>query len=297
MKSFGKLEKSDLENDFEGVIFKSFDHEEMYEYELFNIEGSKLELVKEYINKINKDEEYYLYYRGDSFKRFGESFDEIVNHSLNKFFIVGFKGIDFYKNERAEGYYDPFDVDKSEYIKKLTDVVRDKFPNFSEDKLEKYSDTKLEVLYSLIHNVGKEKMPEEKEHSPLISVTVGDNNYEVARDFCGIDEHKYGFIILGFEKFGKYSIDSEILKEFNLQNEELIENEKEILIKNALWPSNIIGIFILKNNEKIFIVNPWLLHKFKTRTQRESYLININQENFTKLRKGLSYSQYSARPY
>lgn len=302
MKSIRDLEKTDLKKDFENVTFRTFDYKEMFEYELLDLEQSKVELVKEYINKINKDKDYYLYYRGDLFKRFGKSFDEIVNHSLNKLFIVGHKGMSFYNTEIEEGYYNNFSVDNSGEIKTLIRKIKDKFPNFSEDKLKGYpADRQLELLYSIIHNLGEENMEADKRCSPFVSVTVGDNNFDVAEIFCGIKKVKskrgYGFIILGFEKVGEYYIDSEILREFGLQLEEIIDMEQEILIKNVLWPSNIIGVFILKDDEKFFVVNPWLLYTLETYPQRESYLIYVDQKDFSELSKRLGYRQYGYRPY
>ena len=299
MKSESKLIKSDLKKDFEKVVFKSFSHEEKYEYSLFNLDESKKKLVMEYINNINVNADYYLYYRGDSFKKFGDNFDYIVNQSLNKYFIVGFKGADFYKNESRRGFYNPFHIKDPNDLKKLIRIIKARFPSFAEEKLEEYPDDKLDILHALIHISGKEGLPEEKENSPLVSVAVGDGNFIIAKEFSNVAENSYGFIILGFEKIGKYYIDSEILEEFNVQDKDIIKEEQEMMIKNALWPSNIIGIFALtkNNHEKSFIVNPWLLNKFESDSLRESYLIDVNQVNFPEFSEDLGNAQYSIRPY
>lgn len=296
MKINDKLVKSDLKYDFENSIFKSFSHEEKYEYNLFDLNDSEIKSVEEYIRSVNDSENYFLYYRGDSLKKFGKDYNDIVKFSLNKFFIVGFKGADFYRNEREKGYYNPFINEDAKYLEVLIKEIKKQFPNFSQAKLEKYPEKKLDILLALIHNSG-EYFPMEKENSPLVSVAVANGNFDIAKIFSEIEDNEYGFIILGFEKLGKYYIDSELLKEFNIQKRGVIDFEQEMMIKKALWPSNIIGIFTLNKDEKNFIVNPWLLYKLKKGLNSESYLINVIQEDFSELSKDLGYSQYSTRSY
>ena len=163
---------------------------------------------------------------------------------------------------------------------------------------------RLRLLQAIVHNCGKETFSDFKSYvSHYVSTTVGTGNYNIAKSF--IDNE--GFIIFGFEKIGKYFVNSKELQLLLNKSEEhqyIIDVEQEIMIENVLWPSNIFGLFYIHNDKRMFIINPWLVVKLQQSetmeiVAKDSFdpLIYVDQSNFDNIYKELGYGEYLCRPY
>ncbi|UDM80397.1 hypothetical protein [Vagococcus fluvialis] len=282
-----KVKKADTREDFEGITLLSFDIGKMYEYDLKPLnEFIDEESFFEYLEKIDNDKDFFTYYRGDNLKGISDSPDFLRDHGLGKIFVVGHKGMGFFKdNFVSQVKYEESD---SILLEDLIQKIERKFPKFDRTKLP--DDDKYSVVKAIIHNSGIDHF-EEKKESYYISVAVGNDNFEVANDFA-LENSKKSFILMGVKEHSDQIIDSEYLAGFMVQNYEIIEEEKELLIKNVLWPFSIIGIFIIFDNKKEFVVNPWLVVAIKNNRFNKKFYFDVNQEMFDKFYKDMGYKSF-----
>lgn len=269
----------------------------MSTYTLSEIGEEDTKQFFKYLQKFEEDEEHFLYYRGDNFSKFGHSAKHIAESMLGKFFVVGEKGQSYFHTKMSASF--EYEND-SESINRIIEELSDKCPEFSKDELSSDHLTRAKQIYAIIHNAGKEfcemKLDEEfksqKEQSYFVSVAVGNNNFEKANDFLPGDS---GFIIMGFCSKKEPFIISDTLKKFNVQTDDIIDEEQEVLIANVLWPSNIIGVFVVKDGQKYFVVNPGLMELFHGNATSKHPYIYVNQKDFDEYYKALNYESYITR--
>ncbi|WP_434364483.1 hypothetical protein ACORHU_09945 [Streptococcus sp. KHUD_015] len=297
-----KFKKADLDIDFTDVDFRTIDPKYMSGYRLEVVEEEIIKKFKFFISNVNSSDSFFTYYRGTRLKHIYPDVSYILKNGLNKFFIVGDKGVDFIKNQLGDSQNRMLSEQFSneEY---LLNEIKIKI-NIDEIFLPSDKKMRLRLLQAIVHNCGKETFSDFKSYvSHYVSTTVGTGNYKIAKSF--IDNE--GFIIFGFEKIGKYFVNSKELQLLLTQSEEhqyIIDVEQEIMIENVLWPSNIFGLFYIHNDKRIFIINPWLVVKLQQSetmeiVAKDSFdpLIYVDQSNFDNIYKELGYGEYLCRPY
>lgn len=297
-----KFEKADLDRDFTEVDFRTIDPKCMSGYQLEVVDEEIIKKFKSFISNVNFSDSFFTYYRGTRLKHISSDISYILKHGLNKFFIVGDKGVDFIENQlgASQNQILSEQFNNEEYLLReiKTKINIDEFFLPSDKKM------KLRLLQAIVHNCGKETFSDFKSYvSHYVSTTVGNGNYNIAKNF--IDNE--GFIIFGFEKIGKYFVNSKELQLLLYKSEEhqsIIDFEQEIMIENVLWPSNIFGLFYIHNDKRMFIINPWLVVKLQQIENMEIVpedsfdpLIYVDQSNFDNIYKELGYGEYLCRPY
>lgn len=286
-----KKTKENILNDFKNIKLYTFLTTNLIEYELIELNLHQKKSFFNYLFFFENNKEYFTYYRGDDLKRYGGSnFGETLSKQLGKFFIVGFKGMSYFDSNIEVSKYCINENILIERSEELLKKINEENINFDETLLSTDSKSRIEEIFAIVHNAA-EKFPEEKKSSPFISVTVGNENFDVAKSFSGFSREEKGFVIMGFEKESEPYIDSETLRKFNLQNNDTIDSEKEIMVRDVLWPDRIIGIFALHKSEISFIVNPWLMCKLKN-TETTDPFIYIDQKDFNDIYKDLGYKNY-----
>ncbi|MGQ7418340.1 hypothetical protein ACTGW1_09765 [Streptococcus suis] len=296
MEKTKKFTKTDLQQDFSNVVFKTIDPTKMQQYSLDEVSKEIIDKFINFISKVNESESWFTYYRGTRFEKIDSDADCVLKHGLNKFFIVGEKGVTYMDNQQSKASMTELE---SQYQneEELLEIIRASDIKLEEFFLPTESSLRIKILQAILHISGKEIFPNFKSFmSQFISTAVGTNNFNIAKNFIG----DKGFIIFGFEKIGNYFINSEQLRYPLIDSEIsrcLIDTEQEVMIEEVLWPSNIFGLFYINGTEKIFIINPWLVEKMKTEEEFENPLIYVNQENFNNIFKDLGYGDYAYRPY
>ena len=297
-----KFEKEDLDIDFTDVDFRTIDPKCMTEYHLEAVNGEIIKKFKSFINNVNSSDSFFTYYRGTQLKHINPDVSYILKNGLNKFFIVGDKGVNFIKNQLGDGQNQILSeqFNNEEY---LLNEIKTKI-NIDDIFLPSDKNLKLRLLQAIVHNCGKETFFNFKSYmSHYVSTTVGTGNYNIAKNF--IDNK--GFIIFGFEKISKYFVNSRELQFLLSQSEEhqfIIDVEQEIMIENVLWQSNMFGLFYIHNEKRMFIINPWLVIKLKHSettggVAKDDFdpFIYVDQRDFDNLYKELGYGEYILRPY
>jgi hypothetical protein len=297
-----KFKKVDLDIDFIDVDFRTIDPKCMSGYQLEVVNEEIIKKFKLFISNVNFSDSFFTYYRGTRLKHINSDISYILKHGLNKFFIVGDKGVDFIENKLGDSQNQILSeqFNDEEY---LLNEIKTKI-NIDEFFLPSDKKMRLRLLQAIVHNCGKETFYNFKSYvSHYVSTTVGTGNYNIAKSF--IDNE--GFIIFGFEKIGKYFVNSKELQLLLNKSEEhqyIIDVEQEIMIENVLWPSNIFGLFYIHNNKRMFIINPWLVVKLQQSetteiVAKDSFdpFIYVDQRDFDNLYKELGYGEYIFRPY
>ena len=99
MKKTDKFKNNRLFDDFEGISFKTITNQDNYKF--ITLETYIINLFKQYISVINESLEYFTYYRGDILNLMEEDTQVFLEKKLNKFFIVGQKGVNFYRENEV----------------------------------------------------------------------------------------------------------------------------------------------------------------------------------------------------
>ena len=99
MEKTDKFGNKILLDDFEEVCFKTITNRDNYEF--ITVELGIIDLFKQYIKVINESTEYFTYYRGDILNLMEEDTQVLLKKKLHKFFIVGQKGVTFYRDNEV----------------------------------------------------------------------------------------------------------------------------------------------------------------------------------------------------
>lgn len=266
MKKTDKFKNNRLFDDFEGISFKTITNQD--DYKFITLETYIIDLFKQYISVINESQEYFTYYRGDILNLMEEDTQVLLEKKLYKFFIVGQKGVNFYRENEV-----CLDDEMSQIVK---------------------------------HIDGESDLEFKNKESKFISVSVGDSSFEIAQEYskhCN-DPKGEGLIIFGFEEIYKIIDPSQV---YRLPEEilELSDSEGEVLLRDIICPDSILGLFSICDSRKSFIINPWLVNRLKQlkgneSTNREDIIkekpfFKIDQIKFNEYLEELNLKRYAIR--
>lgn len=266
MKKTDKFKNNRLFDDFEGISFKTITNQDNYEF--ITLETYIIDLFKQYISVINESLEYFTYYRGDILNLMEEDTQVFLEKKLNKFFIVGQKGVNFYRENEV-----CLDDELSQIVK---------------------------------HIDGESDLEFKNNKSKFISVSVGDSSLEIAQEYskdCNNSKGE-GLIIFGFEEINNM-IDPSQLYSFPKELLELSDSEGEVLLREIICPDSIFGLFSICDGRKNFIINPWLVNRLKQLKDikstdrkdiiKEKPFFKINQVKFDEYLEELNMKRYAIR--
>lgn len=266
MKKTDKFKNNRLLDDFEGICFKTITNQDTYEF--IAVEVYIINLFKQYIRVINESSRWFTYYRGDILNLMEEDTQVFLKEKLNKFFIVGQKGVNFYKENEV-----CFDA---------------------------------EILQIVKHIDGESDLEFKSNKSEFISVSVGDSNFEIAQEYSKHRNNPQGegLIIFGFEEIYNV-IDPSQLYNFPKEHLDLSDSEGEVLLRKAIFPDSILGLFNICDSRKEFIINPWLVkHLERLKDIKSTVLENtikadpflkINQDKFDEYLGELNIKRHAIR--
>lgn len=295
-----KMQKMDLDIDFANVNFYSFDVTEMTSYTLVEVSETLRENFLKFVEQINNSVDYFTYYSGNPLDNLDVDAENLINHSLGKFFIVGEKGRNYKVNEL-------YSVKRQKKIEKdylkhseLERYITKHIETYDDEEMTDNPSKNLRFLQAIVHLVGERSLREFNQLSTyFISTAVGTGNFSIAKDFAKQEPNSNGyrgFVIFGFEAVqSRAYVDSVELLPFlgkDKRYEEMIEKEQEIMIMQALFPRRIFGIFYWWKETLNFIINPWLSKKL-CEGNLDTIEIDVNQELFDRFYKDLGYDSYT----
>lgn len=236
---------------------------------------------------------------------------------FKRFFVVGAKGNAYRDNITRDDNIAYFT--NREYkteIHRLLDLInsvleKNDFGKIDYDKLRDVigEESKMyEFLLILAHNVGNKW--ENKSKSPFLSTTYGRDAFKTALKFAQHkNKGKYSYIIFAISndksKHGFKTVDfDQYLRRLNVEWYDDIHSEK--IIKDAIFPHHIIGVFQVDNysKSKSFIINPYLYRMIETAVKSKcfnyyklhdyicNYGIQVEQSDFAQFASALGYKSY-----
>lgn len=255
------------------TMFELFDQRSRYE----SIRPQTKKKLNDFLNKLNNDSNYKILFRGTNFGYITEkrSFEEF--ELLKRVFIVGDKAKRFFDDELKEIFDNNFLESKFNSFKEIDTATI--LGRLSSDYLQRNAE-----LRALIHFLNKEVEGYDKRADSLVSTTFSLRTaLEFANEDYGINQ---GYIIVSFEN-QRHIFNTKDLKEIvGKPKSELIDEEKEFMINQAIFPNKIIGII---TPEKNFIINPWLVKKLESSEVISDFEIPVDQTLFDKFKKDLGY--------
>ncbi|HEM2866557.1 TPA: hypothetical protein U0658_002312, partial [Streptococcus suis] len=185
MEKTKKFTKTDLQQDFSNVVFKTIDPTKMQQYSLDEVSKEIIDKFINFISKVNESESWFTYYRGTRFEKIDSDADCVLKHGLNKFFIVGEKGVTYMDNQQSKASMTELE---SQYQneEELLEIIRASDIKLEEFFLPTESSLRIKILQAILHISGKEIFPNFKSFmSQFISTAVGTNNFNIAKNFIG----------------------------------------------------------------------------------------------------------------
>ena len=163
----------------------------------------------------------------------------------------------------------------------------------------------LGFLHNMDDNYSDRKDYDFKPYSGLVSVTYGQDKYNIAKRFT-TDGYKKGIIhtyILrrDLKNYLETEMMYKLLKNYGVECSE--DPNSEIMVLNGLYPHNIVGFFeVEKKSTKRFILNHWFYRQIKADLDCKSKYeykngVLINQKTFFEAAKNLGYNSYFTRDH
>lgn len=241
---------------------------------------------------------------------------------FQNFFIVGEKGKAYRENVLHDGI-DPYFDNNPEVndVAKLLKLVnlrlkRNDFGNIDMSKLLRSVNndpiSAYMFLLNLAHNIGERW--ENKCRSPFVSAAYGKMGFKNALYFAqNRNNDSYSHIIWGFiHKSDKenYILTRELSENLGVLDAEWYDDiHSEIIIKDGIFPHNILGVFEIDNKTdcKNFIINPYLYQLFDVNKRKQRYNllgvteyvcqngIPVDQNKFDECARLLGYQSYGYR--
>ncbi|MFC4772282.1 hypothetical protein [Enterococcus hermanniensis] len=319
------------------VVTMGFDDE----FRIENVDSILVTRIRRFLNRIHNQKAIKINYSDDGkqentvisfFRGFSPSFDYEDTGDGNferakadyfqKLFVVGEKGPAYRENITYEGIGPYFKNNPN--IKDLNELLlfvntRLERNNFGSIEMsELLSSIKNDLvcgymfLLNLCHNIGGAW--EDKARSPFVSGAYGEDGFKKALQFArGRQERKYSYIIWGFIRKNddeNYVIVKELAKRMGTLEVQWYEDiHSEIIIKDGIFPHNILGVFVIDNetNSKEFIINPFLYQLFHVNKSKSKYQLSglteyvcqnglpIDQNDFEICASSLGYQSYGYR--
>ncbi|WP_430603068.1 hypothetical protein IGJ02_000392 [Enterococcus sp. DIV0724b] len=266
------------------------------------------------------------FFRGFS-PNFNCNHNEIVNEKskvdyFQDFFIVGEKGKAYRENVLLDGSDPYFDnnpeMNDVEELLKLVNLrlKRNNFGNIEMSRLLRSVNNNTISAYmfllNLAHNIGERWG--NKCRSPFVSAAYGNMGFKNALYFAqNRNNDSYSHIIWGFiRKSDKenYILTRELSENLGMLDAEWYDDiHSEIIIKDGIFPHNILGAFEIDNETgwKDFIINPYLYQLFDVNKRKQRYNllglteyvcqngIPIDQNIFDECARSLGYHSYGYR--
>lgn len=232
------------------------------------------------------------------------------------FFVVGEKGNAYREDVGIKGIKPYFDrpatiEDVKALLNKVNSILKMKdFGSICVEDLLEAVDEDVQNAYifllNLAHNIGGRW--EDKVRSPFVSAAHGENGFDTALKFANSrNENDFSYVIWGFiPESRKHNIilTKELTKDIQSLNADWYEDiHSEIIIKDGIFPSNILGVFEIhrESGRKKFIINPYLYQLFDIDKEDSSEHIGeifqyvctngipIDQKHFSEFAKQLGY--------
>lgn len=322
-----KVDNLGLFNEVDKFVSIKKDETDSTKYEFIDLTSDEIKYLKSIVETLEKDEDVYLCARGDSKK---DKHAYFINQQLCDCFIVGNKAKFHIKENisKSENLYKHMRMGEGlignieNLVNKCNDVLnkntnRDdvsgkishKFildrKKESEEIQESWKILLLGFLHNMDVNYANEKDYDFKPYSGLISVTYGQDKYNIAKRFAAGGRRKsiiYTYILRrDLKNYLATEMMYESLKNYGIECSE--DPNSEIMIINGLYPHNIIGFFeIEKKSTKRFILNYWFYRQIKNDLNRKSKFdykngVFIDQEGFLEAANSLGYSSYFTRDH
>ncbi|MBO0409971.1 hypothetical protein JZO81_02830 [Enterococcus hulanensis] len=241
---------------------------------------------------------------------------------FQKFFIVGEKGKAYRENVLSEGiepYFnrEPCMDDINELLELINSILRrNSFGSIEIETISPYVKEDIMGIYmfllNLVHNIGGRW--DNKCRSPFVSAAYGRDGYKKALNFAqGRNGRRYSYIIMGFIRktnVVNYILTKELSEKLGMLDVDWYQDiHSEIIIKDGIFPHNILGVFEIDNEtgDKSFIINPYLYQLFDVSKKRVKYRsrdlteyichegIPVNQDDFDNCARSLGYRSYGYR--
>ncbi|EPA0804752.1 hypothetical protein ACQZUA_002361 [Enterococcus hirae] len=167
-------------------------------------------------------------------------------------------------------------------------------------------------LLNLVYNIGGRW--DNKCRSPFVSAAYGRDGYKKALNFAQSRNGRgYSYIIMGFIRktnVANYILTKELSEKLGMLDVDWYQDiYSEIIIKDGIFPQNILGVFEIDNEtgDKRFIINPYLYQLFDVSKKRVKYGsrdlteyichegIPVNQDDFVNCARSLGYRSYGYR--
>lgn len=167
-------------------------------------------------------------------------------------------------------------------------------------------------LLNLVHNIGGRW--DNKCRSPFVSAAYGRDGYKKALNFAqSRNGSRYSYIIMGFIRktnVANYILTKKLSEKLGMLDVDWYQDiHSEIIIKDGIFPHNILGVFEIDNEtgDKSFIINPYLYQLFDVSKKRVKYGsrdlteyichegIPVNQDDFDNCARSLGYQSYGYR--
>ncbi|WP_271399360.1 hypothetical protein [Salinicoccus roseus] len=287
--------KDDLSNDFNNVSLKTIKLEEGEDTLVDLGEIVRDEYFFNYLEEINRCDNHFLYYRGACLNRYNIFATHLLSgnsSNVKNIFVTGEKS-SIYKKRSGKSSHETERSADSENIERMMNKIDDKTRDLKKELIIGTNKEKMETLLSIIHILGENYFPQLKKDSPYVSVAVGDGNYGDAKEFQTFSNDNEGFILMGYNAKDQRIIETKLYKKYSSHVEDITENINEVLIKDVLMPTSLIGFFVFKtplsgDRQKIFIVNPWLAKKLH-------YIEKAEENDGHVCIDGISYSSSSLK--
>ena len=322
-----KLDNLGLFNEVDKFVSIKKDKTGSTKYEFIDLTSDEIKYLKSIVEILEKDEDVHLCARGGSKK---DKHAYFLSQQLCDFFIVGnkakfhikenvSKSENLYKHMRmGEGLISNIEylVNKcNDVLKKNTnrDDVSGKISHQfildrkkeSKEIQESWKIFLLGFLHNMDVNYADVKDYDFKPYSGLVSVTYGQDKYNIAKTFAA-DGRKKGIIYTyilrrDLKNYLATEMMYESLKNYGVECSE--DSNSEMMIINGLYPHNIIGFFeIEKKSTKRFMLNYWFHRQIKDDLCRESKFdykngVEIKQENFQEAARRLGYGSFFTRSH
>lgn len=217
---------------------------------------------------------------------------------FEKFFVVGEKGRAYREDvtvNRIKPYFDgPVEIEDVERLLCMVNHVLEKkdfgYIFFKELMVATKCDVQDAYMFllNLSHNIGGRW--DDKKRSPFVSAAYGGDGFDIALKFASSrNDSDFSYVIWGFIPESRQHdtiLTKELTKDMKSLNAEWYEDiHSEIIIKDGIFPSNILGVFEIHKNtgRKKFIINPYLYQLFDIEKENSSeYIDELFQYVYTK---------------